>query len=497
MQSTFIRQRQARFFLQFALAMLLATQIGFPPALAAGDVVFANDPVQLGRELFEHKWLPHDSLCSEGDGLGPLYNSDSCASCHHLGGPGGAGIARFNVELLTVMSADGKPFANVQSGVFSRFRKFHPGFSGLTPTVLLHRFGTDRTYERWRLLALGFELPASADSTLADVTRRAFQRKETALPIVADLPRRSGREMRLTRRNTTPLFGLGLLDAIPEKTLVSLANEQAEKSPGITGRVARTADGKVGRFGWRGQVATLNEFVVTACAMELGLQNPRHPQARDPRDREFRSSRDDLTVEQCKALVAFVASLAAPLPLPPKDARQALQFERGEKHFQSIGCAACHVRDLADVRGVFSDLLLHDLGRGLEDRVPAAPEPSRRDRAGRSPGGLQVRCGVQESTLSDAEGDSPFMPFTSIGSYGGGLSTPDVPPEVLLVLRREWKTPPLWGVRQSAPYLHDGRARTIAEAIAAHGGEAESSAIRFKDLDRKGRDDLLAFLASL
>lgn len=493
MQSTSIRQRQVRFFLQFAGVLLLATQIGRPPALADGDVVPAKDPVRIGRELFEHKWLAHDALCPEGDGLGPLYNSDSCAACHHLGGPGGAGLAPFNVEFLTAISVDGKPFATIQSGAISRLQKLHPDFSGLTSTVLLHRFGTDRTYERRRLLALGFKLPASFDSTLPDVTRRAFHRKEATLPVVADLPRRNGREMRLTRRNTPPLFGLGLLDAIPEKTLVGLAKEQAEKSPGITGRVGRTADGKVGRFGWRGQVATLNEFVVTACAMELGLQNPKHPQPRDPLDRELRPGGDDLTAEQCNALVAFVASLAAPAPLPPKDERQALQFARGEKQFEAIGCGACHVRDLADVRGVFSDLLLHDLGAGLEDPVPAPP-----DRAGRSPGGSEISCGIPRSNPSNAEGGSFSISFTpSRSAYGGGISTPDVPPEVLLVLRREWKTPPLWGVRQSAPYLHDGRARTIIEAIAAHGGEAESSAARFDALDKRGREDLLAFLASL
>jgi CxxC motif-containing protein (DUF1111 family) len=179
-----------------------------------------------------------------------------------------------------------------------------------------------------------------------------------------------------------------------------------------------------------------------------------------------------LTREQCDALVAFVAELPAPRQLQAADQQQANSLAHGEKLFESTGCAPCHVRDLGSAQGIYSDLLLHDMGPALEDPLPSFPEHT-----------------IVQRTV-----------VTRNSAYGGVRAMEilvDVPPETLASFRREWRTPPLWGVRDSAPYLHDGRARTLTDAIAAHGGQAESSVKRFKALDFLERSHLLDYINSL
>src|SRR5262249_25134030 len=127
-----------------------------------------------------------------------------------------------------------------------------------------------------------------------------------------------------------------------------------------TGRVSRLKDGRIGRFGWKAQMATLEEFVLTACSVELGLEVPGHSQAGDPLGYAWKVKGLDMSQGECGALVAFVRSLPAPVERTPSNAL-------GKKLFMTIGCADCHVPKLGDVEGIYSDLLLHDLGDGLQD----------------------------------------------------------------------------------------------------------------------------------
>ncbi len=126
---------------------------------------------------------------------------------------------------------------------------------------------------------------------------------------------------------------------------------------------------------------------------------------------------------------------------------------------------------LGEVTGIYSDLLLHDMGTELEDPVPAS--------SGRIRGG------------------SADPSFTG-GYFGGsGPSGPDVFVDVPPAARRLWRTPPLWGVANSAPYLHDGRAATLEDAIMAHSGEAIPARKYFTSLPAAHRAKILAFLKSL
>jgi len=446
-----------------AVAWVIATGLWNPAA--AGDLTAS------GRALFERQWVPNDPASPGGDGLGPMYNADSCAACHSQGGIGGAGPQERNVTLLSLAVANKALRPGKRLAIQSNAEKIHPGFDvgpGCTSSIILHQFSTEPRYARWRLGLLGQKLPAEARPAQIDAATAEEQKRRTGSPVF-ELQPRHGMSLRLSQRNTPALFGAGLIGSISDETLLQLAEQQKKSASGIAGRVGRTVDGKVGRFGWRGQVASLSDFVLTACSMELGLENERHLQAKNPLEPQRDPRGNDLSPAQCEALVGFVASLATPRQLPAGNEREARRLERGAELFEESGCVACHVRNVGEVGGIYSDLLLHDLGPNLEDPVPAFPEKS--------------SVQASEARIS-----------SSSSSYGGtGSFCADVPSRT----RREWRTPPLWGVRDSAPYLHDGRARTIEEAIALHGGEAAPSAKKFADLDYVERSHLLAFLNSL
>jgi CxxC motif-containing protein (DUF1111 family) len=465
---------------------------GFPAAGAADPP--AGDSHSLGRELFARTWRPDDPRCHGGDGLGPVYNATSCVDCHSQGGPGGGGPADRNVELTTgigymVFVGDASVIVdnhgNGWGGGFDQtadradMAKVHPGFRDAT-TAVLHRFGVDPDYSGWRSTFLSRcrttprvtrasisaphvpkastsrsghrQRTVSAASRFEGKIRRAIgpgrsqaQLDRGLMATVQDVANGLGSNrvgFRLTARNTPPLFGAGLIDGLSDSELEQSARDQPEET---RGRVHRLKDGRLGRFGWKAQVAGLEDFVLTACANELGLEVPGHHQAVSPLAPDAQAGGLDLTAEECAALVNYVGSLPRPVSLDPSDAKAAADVAEGRKLFHSAGCASCHTADLGSIRGIYSDLLLHDVGEGLSD------------------------SGAYYSDESDSRAAT----------------------------RSEWRTPPLWGFRDTAPYLHDGRARSLTEAVALHGGQGAASANRFRTLGSVRQSQVLAFLNSL
>jgi hypothetical protein len=225
-------------------------------------------------------------------------------------------------------------------------------------------------------------------------------------------------------------------------------------------------------------------------------------QAGDPADFKYANFGADMTSREVTRLTTFVASIPRPTERPP-DGLTSREVLKGEKLFGSVGCTACHVADLRPVSGMFSDLLLHDMGPRLQSPFPAPL------------GNIMTTRFITPPTFP-VQG-----PFVSSPQryYGSGDSTPrlpgpyplatphqprfprgEVPESDILfwdVLQREWQTPPLWGIADTAPYLHDGRAETLEDAILWHGGEAESSRVGYSDLSQGEKDLVLAFLSSL
>ena len=267
---------------------------------------------------------------------------------------------------------------------------------------------------------------------------------------------------------TTALFGAGWIDLISDKAI--LKNKRTRSIKGAiqeftldfeaipVGKVRVLADGRIGKFGWKGQFATLGEFVAAACANEIGLGTPISAQAKPMLDPNSESP-PDLDAKQFRSLVAFVKMLPKPieeLPTNPKDRDAAIH---GKSLFTSVGCAACHVPDMGGVNGVYSDFLLYD--------VNDPPPP---------------------------------------GGNGGGMGSYDRAPPIELNLpprpdelpkTSEWKTPVLWGVADSAPYWHDGSAPTLADAIRRHRGDARVVSEAYGKLSSTDQSAVIAFLKTL
>ncbi len=370
-----------------------------------------------GRELFEREWLPGDSRSHGGDGLGPVFNDSSCVACHNLGGSGGGGAASKNVDIITASpnggAMDNSPLPHGGAGVDQGFLakalgslvgletpdsskpaqaraaqptqrvnrpartpartkidtgllvKTHPGFRS-SRSVVLHRFGTEADYESWRQSILGFQagLPPQMDRLAKDMFRAQNSINFELSPIQNMI----GQFVVVrSQRNPTALFGAGLLDAIPEHAIADAAKVKHPGFPAVAGRISRLKDKRIGRFGWKAQTASLEDFVLTACAVELGLEVPGRHQGGLPQKPEAKAKGLDLAQEECNSLATYIRELPRPSERTPATANESHEIAAGRKLFATIGCATCHTPKLGDVDGIYSDLLLHDLGQQLGD----------------------------------------------------------------------------------------------------------------------------------
>lgn len=294
------------------------------------------------------------------------------------------------------------------------------------------------------------------------------QLQDRAIP--GATPERLPPGVEVSRRLPPPVFGVGLLEAIPADSLVALADPLDADGDGISGRVhwvtppefmPTTEPGggaglAVGRFGRKAQTSTLLQQTVDAYHQDMGITtdfrpventNPTSGAASDAADRV---ADPELPAHVVRSVVTYLRLLAPPAP-GAMTSRRTL----GRERFLSAGCGGCHVPTLRtgpsasaalarrDVV-LYSDLLLHDMGDGLADGRPDG----------------------------DASG-------------------------------REWRTTPLWGLRVARDFmdgqlflLHDGRARSVEQAIRLHGGEARSARDVFVGLSADERAALLDFVES-
>jgi CxxC motif-containing protein (DUF1111 family) len=462
--------------------------------------VSEKKPVPLtGKQLFERKWTANDPV-AKGDGLGPLFNATSCVECHIQGGVGGAGPNELNLQLVGVHWD--RLTDNQISQKRDDIKSIHPRLPGIR-SMVLHRLSTDSKFEAWRYEVLGIKVPTKLRRHgLTDYDRDRFDRmigKRTGAKSGPDFFKSHDVPLVRTERNTPSLFGAGLIDAISEDALIELCDQQLGREFGVSGRLSRAHPEfedpleakpdpkdkpvkKIGKFGWKGQTASLKEFVVSACANELGLQTENHPQA----DVILASHKhflvgfrdNDLSNKQCENLVDYVGKL------PPPRQHSSLPSHRlryGELIFESVGCATCHVRKVDQVDGLYSDLLLHDMGAALADPVlakAAEDDP------------IEVPLQPPQKATGNAY-ESSFD-----RSLVDGRSRAEVDSKIR-ELSREWRTPPLWGIADSAPYLHDGRAETLHDAIILHDGESAMIRRRYLELSVDDRKALLQFLNSL
>lgn len=378
------------------------------------------DVVQTGLALFEHEWTPGDPL-AKGDGLGPVFNERSCVACHSQGGVGGGGEIARNVTTFEVHPASGR--TKVEEGVIHAF--------SLSSDCRESRVGLNDFFQ---IVPGGLKIVGSCFVQIRDFD-----------------------PVRSESINPTALFGAGWVDQIPGKSIINHARLRSATALGEVimanlngvkaGRARVLADGRIGKFGWKAQFATLREFVAAACANEIGLGNPLMEQATPYAHHASVKVQPDLDAPQFQALVAYVDTLPRPIEDIPADPTLQAAANHGRVMFEKIGCAICHTSSLGGVDGVYSDFLLHRLSDPKEiggySEVPTTPLPD----------------------------DHPL---------------PD-----------EWKTPALWGVADSAPYFHDGGTPTLEAAIQRHGGDAKSVTKAYEELSEQDRLALVEFLKTL
>lgn len=419
-----------------------------------------------GRGLFRKLWVAAPSSTRASDGLGPLYSARSCEQCHLREGRGAPPAG----------PEDAAP------GLVLRLSVPAPA-GGTADEIERYLAARGEAQERTRPEpAYGSQLQGFAVAGQAAEARLSVQYSETEVTLAGGervMLRAPVYEVTalgygplsqgamLSPRIAPQMVGLGLLEAVPAADILALADPDDRDGDGVSGRAQIVWSGDLGRimlgrFGHKAGMATIRDQVASALATDIGISSPLHPghqgdctaaqtacltatHGGDERETEIDGAALDL-------LAFYVRNLAVPARRDPGGAT----VLAGKRAFHAAGCPACHqpkfVTDRLDGESAqsfqliwpYSDLLLHDMGEGLADHRPEA----------RATG-------------------------------------------------REWRTAPLWGIGLSramnghATFLHDGRARSLLEAIIWHGGEAEAARKRVAEMPKEQRDALIRFLESL
>lgn len=379
--------------------------------------------IAAGEELFLHEWTVNDPMSGGGDGLGPVFNARSCVACHSQGGVGGGGGNEHNVMTFEVDPDRGR--SEVVSHVVHA--------DAVRPDLQETR---QSVQDLFPIIPNGVRVVSGCSVNLANHNPVHFDEV-----------------------NSPALFGVGVIDQISDLSITvhnakRMGNQWSDEFSGEfrhngQGFARTSRHGRYGKFGWKGQFATVREFVAAACAMELGLTNPLTAQ---PIPREHNEDADaelDMTAEQLDNLVAFVKSLPAPQQILPDAPEARRRVEEGEMLFAEIKCTDCHVKDLDNAHGIYTDFKLYSLERSFSS-------------------GYTV--------------DERDITFERPGT---------VP------LPEHWQTPPLWGVADSAPYFHDGQSATLQAAIARHFGDADHSRKLYSKLSKDDQNRIVEFLKTL
>lgn len=372
-------------------------------------------------------------------GLGPIYNNVSCVSCHHNDGKGTPTTGQITSSILTRISIPG---SDVHGGSLPvegfGLQLQDKAIAGKSPELKVN-------------IQYSESLFTFPDGETVNLRKPIVSLENPYTPLPP--------EYLISVRLAPPIFGLGLLELVPESTILKLASDQAAENNGISGRPnyvfnSYTRKTELGRFGLKANNPNILMQVASAFHQDMGITSYLFPFESSVNQIQYDLRADDPEIADSVLLATsfYVQTLSVP-------ARRSVEDPialAGEKIFTQIKCASCHTPTLntgVDVRIAalsnqrihpYSDLLLHDMG----------------------------------DELSDKRSD-----FLATGN--------------------EWRTPPLWGiglllkVNGSEFFMHDGRARSIKEAILWHGGEAKISRDAYVSLSRSDRDALLKFIQSL
>lgn len=406
----------------------------------------------VGNSFFRNPWVVAPASTTARDGLGPLFNTNGCQSCHIKDGRGHAPEHGDDsaVSLLIRLSI---PPQNTddQALLLNQGVIPEPTYGGQLQDFAMQGIAAEgRVRVQWQEDVFEF----------ADGSTQALRRPVWQITDLGYGPMHP--QVMMSARVAPPMIGLGLLEAIPESALMALADPDDQNGDGISGKAnkvwdVRAGETTLGRFGWKAGMPNLMQQNAGAFNGDLGLTSHLYPQD-DCREAQMdcRNAPNGGEYEVSPNILKFVEFYSRNLAVPARRNTVSPQVQQGEWLFKSSGCTACHqpmfktaeLPEQPEQSGQtiwpYTDLLLHDMGEDLADHRPE---------------------------------------FEASG--------------------REWRTPPLWGIGLNptvaghSQLLHDGRARNTLEAILWHGGEAANARERVRQLSKDDREALVAFVNSL
>ena len=405
----------------------------------------------VGNSFFRNPWVIAPATTTARDGLGPLFNTNACQNCHikdgrgHPPGPDAVSAASMLVR-LSLPAGAGHAAIIERLGVLPE-----PTYGGQLQDMANPGIAPEgKLRVNYSPHTVRF-----ADGHAVELRRPQLEISQLGYgPLHPDT--------QFSARIAPPMIGLGLLEAIPEATILANADPDDADGDGISGRANRVWDDALqrtvlGRFGWKAGQPTLNQQNAHAFAGDMGLTSSLLTsddctQAQT----DCRAANNGGEPEVSDSILASVLFYTRNLGVPARQDVDSPRVLAGKGLFHQAGCQNCHTPSFTTAADAaepelakqrirpYSDLLLHDMGEGL------------------------------------ADGRSEF-----------------------LASGREWRTPPLWGiglterVNGHTQFLHDGRARNLLEAILWHGGEAEAARQQVLTFSVDERAALLAFLNSL
>lgn len=414
---------------------------------------------RLGNALFRKLWVAAPSSTQASDGLGPLYNARSCEACHREDGRGRPPEGRFDHTSMFLKLARA-PRTEEERALLAQ------GTVQTLPDPVYGRQLQDRAIagakaEGRMAIAYESQIFAYPDGTKVELRKPVYGVEGLAFgPLHPDTA--------LSPRMAPAMIGLGLIEAISDDDIRAHADPDDEDGDGISGRVQQvrtlTGEAAIGRFGWKAENATVRDQAAHALVNDIGISTPLLPfPYGDCTDAQIECRKmphgDQARLGGSEApdpVLPLIEFYSRHLAVPARRKASFPDVLEGKRLFYAAGCISCHVpkyvtrRDWPDKAHRFqliwpySDFLLHDMGEGLADGQ-------------------------------------------AVGAASG----------------REWKTPPLWGIGLTATvtgeafYLHDGRARSLEEAILWHGGEAARARDNFAAFSAEDRAKLIGFLESL
>ncbi len=402
-----------------------------------------EDMFMLGRSFFSVPWVEAPSATTARDGLGPLFNANTCKNCHPNNAAGvafnkDATLNRSLVLRLSIPHAE-----NICNDIISK--------TGFVPEPT---YGVQLATNANVKVPFEGELNVSYNSLKGNyVDGEPYELRAPAYTATNLHYGAMSENVNMAPRLALSLVGLGFLENISEKDILKNEDSNDADKDGISGRanwVYSPEHQKImlGRFAYKATAVDVKHQAANAAHNDMGLSNPLYPQEnctqfeKECLDAPRGVDAFDLPMQRLDAISFYLKSLQIP------EQRVNENFLEGEKIFKSLGCVKCHVDTFVTNKGVtihpYTDLLLHDMGKDLDD------------------------------------GHVDFQATSS-----------------------EFRTTPLWGLglREKLSgalfLLHDGRARSFEEAILWHGGEAHNAKESFKALNKQSRKYLVDFLKGL